>query len=185
MEHELLTMAEDKMEKTVKTMLSNFSAIRAGRANPRLLDKVEVDYYGVPTPISQVSQISTPEPRMLMISLWDPSMLKSVEKAILASNIGITPSNDGRNIRLVFPEPTMERRQELVKEVAKYAEEAKVSVRSIRRDVNEKLEKEKKSSEITEDDFDVLKKQTQELTDKYTKKIDDLAKDKQKEIMEV
>ncbi len=182
MEHEAINTASEKMEKTINAMLNEFSSFRAGRANPQLLNKVMVDYYGVPTPITQIGNVAVPEPRILTIALWDTSMMKAAEKAIQASDLGLNPSNDGKVIRLLFPELTEERRLELVKLVSKKAEEAKVSIRSIRRDANEKLKKDKKASEITEDDYNLLEKKTQELTDKYIKKIDELLKEKQNEI---
>ena len=182
MDHEALTVAGEKMEKTIAAMLNEFSSIRAGRANPQLLNRITVDYYGVPTPLTQIGNIAVPEPRILTITLWDAGMMKAVEKAIQASDLGLNPSNDGKVIRLVFPELTEERRLDLVKQVAKKAEEAKVSVRSIRRDANEKLKKDKKASTITEDDYNILEKKSQEITDKYIKKIDDLLKEKQNEI---
>lgn len=185
MEHEAVKTATEKMEKSVAAMLNEFSNIRAGRANPQLLNRVMVDYYGTQTPITQIGNIAVPEPRILTISLWDASMMKAVEKAIQASDLGLNPSNDGKMIRLVFPELTQERRQELVKMVAKKAEEAKVAVRSIRRDANDKLKKDQKASVITEDDLKALEKNVQDLTDKTIKKIDDLLKDKQKEITEL
>ena len=184
MEHEAIKIASEKMKKTIAAMLNEFSNIRAG-ANPQLLNKVMVDYYGTPTPITQIGNISTPEPRMLTITLWDASLMKSVEKAIQASDLGLNPSNDGKVIRLVFPELTQERRQELVKLVAKKAEEAKVAVRSIRRDANEKLKKDKKASVITEDDHDLFEKKVQDITDEHIKKIDELLKEKQREITEL
>jgi len=185
MEHEAVKTATEKMEKSVAAMLNEFSNIRAGRANPQLLNRVMVDYYGTQTPITQIGNIAVPEPRILTISLWDASMMKAVEKAIQASDLGLNPSNDGKVIRLVFPELTQERRQELVKMVAKKAEEAKVAVRSIRRDANDKLKKDQKASAITEDDQKLLEKNIQDLTDKTIKKIDDLLKEKQKEITEL
>ena len=185
MEHEAVKVATEKMEKSVAAMLNEFSNIRAGRANPQLLNRVMVDYYGTQTPITQIGNIAVPEPRILTISLWDASMMKAVEKAIQASDLGLNPSNDGKVIRLVFPELTQERRQELVKMVAKKAEEAKVAIRSIRRDANDKLKKDQKASVITEDDQKLLEKNIQDLTDKTIKKIDDLLKDKQKEITEL
>ena len=184
-EHEALGKAAAKMEKTIDAINREFINIRAGRANPKILDKVMVDYYGTMTPIPQVGNVATPEPRMLTLSLWDQSMMKEVEKAILASDIGITPSNDGKVIRLVFPDPTEERRQELAKVAKKKAEEGKVSMRAVRRDTIEQLKKEKKASEITEDDYTVFEKKMQDITDKYIKKLEDLLADKEKEIMEI
>ena len=185
MEYEPINKATDKMEKSLKSLNNELSNIRAGRANPKLLDKIMVDYYGTMTPIPQIGNLAVPEPRVLTISLWDASMMKAVEKAILASEIGITPTNDGKIIRLVFPEVTEERRKELVKVCRKYGEDTKVAVRSIRRDANEQIKKDKKASTITEDDASQYEKKIQDLTDKYIKKIDDTIKDKEKEIMEV
>ena len=184
-DHEALEHANEKMEKTIQVLKNEFVDIRAGRANPKILNKVMVDYYGTMTPIPQVGNISSPEPRLLTIALWDASMMKNVEKAIMASDIGINPTNDGKVIRLVFPELTQERRQELVKVARKKAVEAKVAIRSIRRDANEKLKKDKKASVITEDDFNDLEKQTQDCTDKFIKEIDTLLKEKEQEILEI
>lgn len=183
--HEAIEKATKKMEKTINALLSEFVNIRAGRANPKILDKITVDYYGTMTPIPQIGNVSSPEPRVLTISLWDAGMMKDVEKAILSSDLGLTPTNDGKIIRLIFPEPTAERRQELVKVARKKAEESKVAIRSLRRDANEALKKDKKASVITEDDYTDLEKETQEITDKYIKKIDTLLKEKEKEITEI
>ena len=150
--HEAVTKAEEKMKKSIIALGNEFATIRAGRANPQLLNKVLVNYYGTPTPLPQVGNISVPEPRMLTISLWDTSLMKEVEKAILASDLGLNPSNDGKVVRLVFPEPTAERRQDLVKQARKSAEEAKVAIRNIRRDAIEAIRKDKKANLITEDD---------------------------------
>jgi ribosome recycling factor len=184
-EHEALTKANEKMEKTISAFKRELASIRAGRANPQLLDRIMVDYYGTPTPINQVGNISAPEPRLLVISLWDASILHEVEKAIQKSDLGINPSNDGKLIRLAFPEITEERRKEIVKTAKKKAEEAKVAARAIRRDANEIFKKDKKSSEITEDDFNDLEKEVQELTDDTVKKIDVILAEKEKEILEV
>ena len=184
-EHEALDKAKVKMDKTISVFKSELSHIRAGRANPQLLDGVMVDYYGTPTPITQVGNISAPEPRMLIVSVWDVSLISEVEKAIMKANIGINPSNDGKVIRLVMPELTEERRKELAKTIHKKGEEAKVAVRSVRRDANDKFKKDKKSSSITEDDFTDLEKEIQEATDNHTKTIDTLVAEKEKEIMEV
>ena len=182
---EVFRTAEDKMNKSVNALVNEYAAIRAGRANPAVLDKVTVDYYGVPTPVNQVAAVSVPEARTLLIQPWDKSTLKAIEKAILTSDIGINPQNDGSVIRLIFPPLTEERRRELVKGVFKYSEEAKVAVRSIRRDALEKLKDMKKKSEITEDDLKDAEKKMQDLTDKYCKEIDDTASAKEKEIMEI
>lgn len=173
------------MGKSIAALKKEFTHIKAGRANPQLLDGIKVDYYGTLTPLSQVGNLAVPEPRLLTISLWDTSMISAVEKAILKSDLGITPSNDGKVIRLVFPELTEERRKELVKVVKKKAEESKVAVRSIRRDANEAIKKEKKASAITEDDFNDLEEEIQKLTDDHIKQIDKLAAEKEKEILSI
>jgi len=185
MKHEAIEHGKEKMEKTVSALKSEYVNIRAGRANPQILSRITVNYYGTATPLSQVANVASPEPRLLTISLWDNSLMKEVEKAILASDLGLTPTNDGKIIRLVFPEPTAERRQELVKQARKKSEESKVAVRSIRRDINERLKKDKKASLITEDDCTLFEKDAQELTDQYIKKIEDVLQEKEKEIMEV
>lgn len=184
-EHEALTRAKEKMEKTEKVLANELVSIRAGRANPKLLEQVMVDYYGTSTPITQVGNVASPEPRLLTLTLWDASMLKAVEKAILASDLGLTPSNDGKVIRLVFPEPTAERRKELVKQAKKKAEDSKVAIRSIRRDANDAFKKDKKASAITEDDLSALEKEIQDLTDKAVKRIDKMMQEKEAEIMEI
>ena len=173
------------MNKTLDVLLSDFGTIRAGRANPHVLDKIKVDYYGTPTPLQQVGNVSVPEARMIVIQPWEKSLLKPIEKAILTSELGINPTNDGKVIRIAFPPLTEERRKELVKDVHKLAEESKVAIRSIRRDANEKLKAMKKDSAITEDDLKDGEKEVQNLTDKYCKKADDTAKAKEKEIMEI
>lgn len=177
--------AKEKMDKTVGVLKSEFVNIRAGRANPKILDKIVVNYYGTPTPITQIGNVSTPEPRVLLISLWDAGMLKEAEKAIQTSDLGINPSNDGKNIRLVFPEPTAERRKELCKVARKKAEDSKVAIRAIRRDANEVLKKDKKNSVITEDDLTELEEEIQKVTDDCIKLIDSLLKEKESEIMEL
>ena len=177
--------AEDKMGKSVNALVNEYASIRAGRANPAVLDKIVVDYYGVPTPINQMAAVSVPDARTLMIQPWDKSTLKEIEKAILTSDLGINPQNDGSSLRLQFPPLTEERRKDLVKGIYKYAEEAKVAVRSIRRDAIEKLKDMKKKAEITEDDLKNAEKKMQDLTDKYCKEIDGLAAKKDKEIMEI
>lgn len=181
----VLTNAEGKMTKSVNALANEYSSIRAGRANPAVLDKVLVEYYGAPTPVTQLAAVSVPEARTLLIQPWDKTALKGIEKAIQTSDIGINPQNDGSTVRLVFPPLTEERRRELVKGVYKYAEEAKVAVRSIRRDAMDKLKELKKKAEITEDDQKGLEKKLQELTDKYCKEIDELSAKKDKEIMEI
>ena len=177
--------AEDKMSKTVNALLGEYASIRAGRANPNVLDKVMVEYYCVPTPVNQVAAVSVPEARTLLIQPWDKSTLKLIEKAILTSDIGLNPQNDGSVLRLVFPPLTEERRRELVKGVYKYCEEAKIAVRSIRRDEMDKLKDMKKKSEITEDDLKNAEKKMQTLTDRFCKEIDETAAAKDKEIMEI
>ena len=176
---------EEKMNKREEGFNGELKTIRAGRANASVLDKVAIDYYGSMTPVAQVGSISSPEPRMLVIQPWDASVLKEIEKAILKSDIGIAPQNDGKVIRLSFPPLTEERRKELVKTVKKYSEEAKVQVRNVRRDALEDYKTMKKNSEITEDDFKNAEKDIQNLTDKFVKEIDDITAAKEKEILEV
>ncbi|MBE5039174.1 ribosome recycling factor [Ructibacterium gallinarum] len=176
---------ENKMNKAIASLEGDLASIRAGRANPAILDKITVEYYGVQTPLAQVGTISVPEARTIIVQPWDASVLKAVEKAILASDIGITPNNDGKMIRLNFPPLTEERRRELSKGVSKRGEEAKVAVRNIRRDAMEQFKKQKKAGEITEDDLKDLEEQVQKLTDKFVKQIDGIIADKEKEIMEV
>ena len=161
------------------------AAVRAGKANPAVLDRITVEYYGTDTPINQIASISTPDPRSLLIQPWDASALKSIEKAILASDLGINPQNDGRAIRLIFPQLTEERRKELAKQVKKYAEEAKVAVRNIRRDAVDKFKAEKKKSEITEDDLKIAEKDLQKLTDDFIKEVEKIGEAKEKELMEL
>ncbi|MCD8128683.1 MAG: ribosome recycling factor [Oscillospiraceae bacterium] len=175
----------DRMEKTCSVLLENFNSVRAGRANAAVLDRITVDYYGVETPIQQVATISTPDPRTLAIQPWDSSVLKGIERALLVSELGINPQNDGKVIRLVFPQLTEERRRELAKQVKKYGEEAKVAVRNIRRDAMEKFKKQQKASEITEDDYKNMEKDMQKETDSYIKKVDDLCAKKEKELSEI
>ncbi len=176
---------KQKMDKAISAMEHDFAAIRAGRANPAVLDRVMVDYYGTPTPVAQVGTISIPDPRMLMIQPWDASILHDIEKAILASDLGINPNNDGKAIRLNFPAPTEERRKELTKSVSKRAEEAKVVIRGIRRDAIDAFKTQKKNGEITEDDLKSAENGIQKVTDQYIKDIDALADAKSKEIMEI
>lgn len=184
-EHEALSRAKEKMDKTIAVFKRDLTHIRAGRANPQLLDGVMVDYYGTPTPIAQVGNVSAPEPRMLVVSVWDASMISEVEKAIMKANIGLNPANDGKVIRLVMPELTEERRKDIAKQIKKKGEDAKVAVRSIRRDAIEAFKKDKKASGITEDDFADLEKEIQDATDEHTKSIDKLVKEKEAEVMEV
>jgi ribosome recycling factor len=181
----VISNTESKMEKSLDSVARDFAGVRAGRANPSVLDKVAVDYYGCPTPINQLASVSVAEARVLQIQPYDASVLKAIEKAILVSDIGINPQNDGRIIRLTFPPLTEERRKDLAKEIKKLAEEGKVAVRSIRRDAIEKLKALKKNNEITEDDQANGEKKIQTLTDKYCKEIDDLTAVKEKEIMEI
>ena len=182
---ERLKVYEEKMTKSYDAMIREFTAIRAGRANPHVLDKLKVDYYGTPTPIQQVGNISVPEPRMLQIQPWEKSLIKAIEKAILTSDLGITPSTDGTVIRLVFPELTEERRKDLVKDIKKKGEAAKVAIRNIRRDANEVFKKQNKANEISEDDMKDLETKTQKMTDKYIADIDKAVDEKSKEIMTV
>ena len=182
---EILDTAKDKMTKTISVMTQEYASLRAGRANPQALDRILVDYYGTPTPINQLGNLSTPEPRMLVISLWDSKMIPAVEKAIQTSDLGINPANDVNIIRLIFPELTEERRKELCKVVKKKAEESKVAVRSIRRDAIEQVKKQKKDSLITEDDQKKLEEKIQKLTDEKIKEIDTISAAKEKEIMSV
>ncbi len=174
-----------KMDKAVAAMENDFAGIRAGRANPAILDRITVDYYGTATPLAQVGTISVPDPRMLMIQPWDGSILHDIEKAILASDLGLTPNNDGKAIRLNFPAPTEERRKELTKSVSKRAEEAKVAVRNVRRDAIDAFKAQKKNGEITEDDLKNAETGIQKVTDNAIKEIDELANAKNKEIMEI
>lgn len=182
---DVIETAKEKMGKTIAVLVKELSSLRAGRANAQVLDRILVDYYGTPTPVKQVGNISSPEPRLLMITPYDPSMLNPVEKAIQKSDLGINPSNDGKCIRLVFPELTEERRKDLVKVVRKKGEDSKVAIRSIRRDAIEQIKKQKKDGEMTEDDQKKLEEQAQKLTDSTIKDIDKIVADKEKEIMEV
>ena len=176
---------ESKMKKTAEVLKTQLASVRAGRANAAVLDQITVDYYGVPTPIQQVASVSVPDPRSLLIQPWDASVLKGIEKAILASELGINPQNDGRAIRLVFPQLTEERRKELAKQVKKYGEEAKVAVRNVRRDAIDEFKKQQKASEITEDDYKTIEKDIQKLTDDYIKEVEGIADKKEKELFEI
>lgn len=176
---------KDKMNKTISVYSENLAEIRAGRANPAILNKIKVDYYGVPTPISQMAGISVPEARLIVIQPWDASVLKEIEKEILKSDIGINPNNDGKVIRLNFPELNEERRKELVKDIRKLAEEAKVAIRSIRRDAIDEAKEMQKKSEITEDDLKNEENEIQKLTDKKVEEIDSMLANKEKEIMSI
>ena len=182
--NEKLQQFENKMSKAYEYLAADFATIRAGRANPHILDKIKVNYYGSPTPIQQVGNITVPEPRMIQISPWEKSLIKEIEKAIMASDVGITPNNDGSVIRLVIPELTEERRKELVKEVKKKGEEGKVAVRNIRRDGNDTFKKLAKE-DVSEDEIKELEEALQKLTDKYVKEIDKLVEEKAKEILPV
>ena len=183
--NELLKNTEEKMGKSIDALEREYKAVRAGRANAGVLDRVMVDYYGVPTPIQQMAAVSVPEARTLLIAPWDKSTLKDIEKAILTSEIGINPQNDGTSIRLNFPPLTEERRKEIVKDIRKKGEDAKVAVRNQRRDALDKLKSIKKSNAITEDDESNGEKKIQNLTDKFCKEIDEIAGNKEKEIMEI
>ena len=183
--NELNKPYDEKMKKTVDVVVSDFASVRAGRANAAVLDKIAVDYYGTPTPINQVATISSPDPRSLMIQPWDNKLLKPIEKAIQTSDLGINPQNDGRVIRLSFPQLTEERRRELTKQVRKYGEGGKVAIRNIRRDAMDKLTALEKKSEITEDDRKELEKELQDMTEKRCKQIDDLTAKKETELMAV
>lgn len=182
---EIFDLSKEKMEKSLTALHNEFASMRVGRASPAVLDKIQVDYYGVPTPIQQMAAISVSEGRILVIQPWDVTTIQPIEKAIYASDLGITPMNDGKVIRLTFPPLTEEKRKLLAKDVGKYAEEAKVAVRSIRRDAIEKLKKLKKDSAITEDDLRDGEKEIQDITDKYIKEVDKLAEKKEKDIMEI
>ncbi len=180
-----LEQFSSKMEKTVETLREEYATIRAGRANPHLLDKLRVDYYGQPSALQSVANISVPEARVIQIQPWESKLIKEIEKAILTSDLGLTPSNDGRVIRLVFPELTEERRKDLVKDVKKKAENAKVAIRNIRRDANELYKKQNKANEISEDEFKGLEDNVQKLTDRYILEIDRIMEEKSKEILTV
>ena len=182
---ELYANTKEKMGKTIEVLKRDYAAIRAGRANAAVLDKVTVDYYGTPTPINQLASVSVSEARVLTIQPWDKSVLKAIEKAIQTSDIGINPQNDGSVIRLTFPPLTEDRRKELVKDIQKIAENSKVAVRSIRRDCIEKLKAMKKNSEITEDDLKDAEKEMQKITDNFTKEIETICDAKQKEVMSI
>lgn len=181
----MLTQFEDKMTKTLENLESEYTSIRAGRANPNILNKIKVEYYGVPTPMQQLANITVPEARTLMIAPWEPSLVKAIEKAILNSDLGITPNNDGKNIILNFPELTEDRRKELVKDIKKKGEQAKVAIRNIRRDANDGFKKQLKANEISEDEQKDNEDKIQKLTDKYVGLIDKAVESKSKEIMTV
>lgn len=180
-----LQVYDDKMKKAIEFLESEYAAIRAGRANPHVLDKLRVDYYGTPTPIQQVGNVTVPEARIIQIAPWEKSLLREIEKAILTSDLGINPNNDGSVIRLIFPELTEERRKDLAKEVKKKAEDQKVAIRNIRRDANDAFKKLGKTEDVSEDEIKALEEQIQKLTDKYIKEVDVVMEEKTKEIMTV
>ncbi len=182
---EKLMEYEEKMDKTIDSLMNEFTTIRAGRANPHILDKIKIDYYGSPTSLQQVANISVPEARMIQIQPWEASLIKEIEKAILVSDLGLTPNNDGKVIRLVFPELTEERRKELVKDVKKKAENAKVAIRNVRRDANDLFKKQNKANEISEDEQKQLEDKIQKLTDKYVAEVDKAVETKSAEILTV
>ena len=182
---EFLNDTDARMQKTLNCVQEDFAAVRAGRANAQVLDRISVEYYGTPTPLNQVATIASPDPRQLTIQPWDQSLLKAIEKALLISELGINPQNDGKVIRLVFPQLTEERRKELTKQVKKYGEGGKVAIRNIRRDAMEAFKKKQKASEITEDDLKVAEKDLQKLTDDMCKEVDALLEKKEKELMAV
>ena len=182
---ERLQVFDTKMTKSYDNLLTEFGAIRAGRANPHVLDRITVDYYGTPTPLQQVGNITVPEARMIQIQPWDASLVKAIEKAIMTSDLGINPSNDGKIIRLVFPELTEDRRKELVKDVKKKGENAKIAVRNIRRDANDAVKKQNKANEISDDEQKQLEDRIQKLTDKYIAKVDEAVESKSTEVMTV
>ena len=176
---------EDKMKKSIESVSNDFAAVRAGRANASVLNRIMVDYYGTPTPIQQMAAVGSPDPRTLMITPWDATTLKSIEKAIMTSDLGINPQNDGKSIRLSFPQLTEERRKDLVKQIRKYAEGGKVAIRNIRRDAIENFKKQEKNSEITEDEMKMVEKDMQKLTDDSCKELDRILENKEKELMSV
>ena len=182
---EKILMYEEKMEKSLNALREEFGSIRAGRANPKVLDRIRVDYYGTPSPIQQVANVSVPEPRMIQIQPWEKSLIREIEKAINMSDLGINPTNDGRVIRLIFPELTEERRKEVAKDVKKKGEAAKVAIRNMRRDAHDTLKKMNKANEITEDDLKNGEDEIQKMTDKYIEKVDKEVELKSKEIMTV
>ena len=176
---------EEKMNKTIDTLLEDYATIRAGRANPHILDKIRVDYWGTPTPLQQVANVSVPEARMIQIQPWESSLIKEIEKMILVFDIGITPTNDGKVIRLIFPELTEDRRKEIVKDIKKKGENAKVAVRNVRRDANDFFKKQNKDNIISEDEYKNIEEDVQKLTDKYIAEIDKAVEAKSKEILTV
>ena len=182
---EQLTKTSQRMQRRIDHLVDEYSQIRAGRANPALLEKIKIDYYGTPTPISQVASISVAEARTLTIQPWDASVIRDIERAIQTSDLGINPQNDGKILRIIFPPLTEDRRKEIVKDISKLAEETKVQIRNVRRECMEKLKAMKKDGELTEDDLKQAEKKTQDLTDKFVKKTDELSSAKQKEIMKI
>ena len=182
---EIIAQHEEKMDKTIDSLMNDYASIRAGRANPHVLDKIKVDYYGTPTPIQQVGNISVPEARMILIQPWEKSLLKAIEKAILTSELGINPTNDGNCIRLVFPEMTEDRRKEVAKDVKKKGDGAKVAIRNIRRDANDAFKKAEKAGDMSEDELAETTEKMQKLTDKMVERVDKLVEEKTKEIMTV
>ena len=182
---DVIKVAEEKMQKTISVLHSDLSTMKAGRANPTMLDRIQVDYYGSPCPLNQVANVSAPEPRMLLITPWDKSSLKDIERAILTSDLGLNPNNDGSVIRLMIPELTEETRRDLVKKVKKYGEESKVAIRSIRRDANDKVKALKKDNEITEDELKSAEDSIQKKTDVYVKEIESIIDAKEKDVMKV
>lgn len=183
--NDVISTLKDKMSKTIDTLKSNLMSVKVGRANPNMLDRIEVEYYGSMTKVNQVANISTPESRIIMVQPWEKSMLKEIEKAILKSDLGLVPNNDGSSIRLIIPEMTEETRKDTVKKVKKIAEDSKVSIRSIRRDANDKVKSFKKESSITEDDLKKAEDEIQKITDKFIKNIDEMVSVKEKEIMSI
>ncbi len=181
----MMKQYEEKMEKSLDSLKAEFVTIRAGRANPHILDKIKVDYYGSPTPLQQVANVSVPEARSILISPWEASMIKEIEKAIMCSDLGVTPNNDGKSIILNFPELTEDRRKELVKDIKKKGENSKVAIRNIRRDANDSFKKQSKANEISEDELKGYEDKVQKLTDKYITEIDKTVEDKSKEILTV
>lgn len=182
---EQLQKTRERMDRRINHLLDEYAAIRAGRANPAVLDKISVDYYGTPTPIQQVAAVSVPEARALLIQPWDTSVIRAIEKAILTSDLGINPQNDGKTLRIIFPPLTEDRRKEITKDISKLAEESKVQVRNVRRDTMEKLKTMKKDGDLTEDDLKQGEKKVQDITDEFIKEIDKISAKKQKEIMEI
>lgn len=180
-----MNVYEEKMEKTLSNLQEEYVSIRAGRANPHILDKIQVDYYGTPSPLQSVANISVPEARMIQIQPWEASLIKEIERAIMSSDIGLTPANDGKMIRLVFPELTEDRRKELVKDVKKKGENAKVAIRNIRRDANDSIKKQNKANEISDDEQKQLEDKIQKLTDKFIGKVDSAIENKSNEVMTV